>query len=32
MTWNDDDVLFDLKEAICVADFILALIFGVPLM
>jgi len=31
VSWKDDDVLFDFKEAVCVADFILALIFGVPL-
>jgi palmitoyltransferase len=31
VNWKDDDALFDFKEAVCVADFILALIFGVPL-
>jgi len=29
--WKSEDLLFDIKEAVCVGDFILALIFGVPL-
>lgn len=31
ISFEDDDILFDIKEVVCGADFILALIFGVPL-